>query len=98
MTGRRLLPSEHARLKRLAVQAKRMGRDLFEFLDSYDVLLTQWRWGKVRAEALYDIADLIEQAGAKEIIAWYGSKGDTPLDLQRGIVSMIRNHAKKEGS
>lgn len=92
-----MTPRERIRYLRRIGEARRLGRDQLEYLDYWTMLLTDQRARQVRSQALHVVADLVEQAGAGDILTWYGSgANETALDMQRAIVNMIRAQARKE--
>lgn len=89
-------PAEHRLLRRRAEQARRLGRDLFEYLDYWNHLFTGAMAAKTRSEALFGVADKLENMSITDIVRWYGSNSVTALAAQAGVVALIRDLAAKE--
>lgn len=93
-----MTPAERDLFSRRAKEARRLGRNLWDHLDSRENLLTHRRYRRVRSETMYDLANDLENMSIKEILKRYGSNSSTALDAQRGIVALIRDLAWKEAS
>jgi hypothetical protein len=90
-------PAEHRLFRRRVDEAWRLGRDLFEYLDYWGHLLTGAMAAKVRADALSEVADKLENLSVTDIVRRYGSTSNTALAAQAGMVALIRDLAAQEG-
>lgn len=91
-----MTPAEHALFWRRVSEARRQGRDIFEYMDRHGNLVTAGQGAKIRSDALHQAADRLEKATVKDILARYGSHSNNALDAQAGIVALLRDWAEQE--
>lgn len=74
----------------MADQARSRGLDLAEVLDRQGYLLTPERLDKIKADAIDEIAELLETTSPHQ----YTTK-NTPEDFRRALASYLREMAKE---
>ncbi len=78
------------------VSARRLGQDPVEKLNRMGLLLTRYRYTKVRAEALREAAEQLENLSIADLLKQHHSAGRTAYDAQRAVSEWLRAKARKE--
>jgi hypothetical protein len=73
--------------------SRRLGRDIYEFLNQLGLLLTPARRKEVVAAELRRAAHELENKSAMSLIIGDGRTGYTALDMQRAAVTWLRQRA-----
>lgn len=84
-----------ARWRRARETARREGRELAEVLNQDALLFTQHRCLTVQAIELRSAAQLLETVSPAAFMAAYGRTGNSALDMQRAVVSWLRDRADR---
>lgn len=82
-----------ARWRRAQDIARREGRDLAEVLNQEALLFTRDRFMVTQAIELRSAAQLLETVSPAALMAAYGRTGNSALDMQRAVVSWLRDRA-----
>lgn len=92
-----MTPAERDWVQSVVKYAYRAGLDPIEQLDRSALIHTSRRYREARANALYELANWLENGNITSIIrVHYGGTGATAQDAQRAITGWIRAKARKE--